>query len=324
MRARRNGSSTGTFAFGVAILAAAVLQVSLGSAGDLTGAAKGRSAMPAPVVPAQGDGTHRTAPRGPAQRAPVPAPAAPTREVAPSGSVAPVPVQSVTDARPGAPPQAPYPRSASGIEGTYASENDPQAIKVRHIMGDFYDISSPSWEGVGILDGSTYHGVFRQKGDPTTRGLGDLRIDWASLQSPIVHAIYRQPREQQVDSRWKRLGDLSWSAGSPSLVGGHPPVGVTHPAFGDYVYVEELPEVITRVQPTYPDLARENGVSGTVMVQALVVEDGTVADTRITGSIPPLDDVAVRAVRQWRFKPAMAKGVPVAVWVAVPVKFSLH
>ncbi|SRR5258706_1597467 len=321
MKARRNGSSTG-----VAILAAAVLQVSLCHAGDLTSAAKGRSAMPAPVLPVRGDSEHREAARGPAQRAPAPAPAAPTREVAPSDSVAPIPTPAPTAARPGAPPQAPYSKWSGSIkiEGTYASENDPQAIKVRHIMGDFYDISSSSWEGIGILDGSTYHGVFRQKGDPATRGLGDLRIEWTDLQNPMVHATYREPKEQQVDSRWKRLGDLSWSAGSPSLLANPSPSPTSLPAFGDYVFVEQLPEVITRAQPTYPDLARENGVQGTVMVQALVTQYGNVADTRITGSIPGLDEVAAAAVRQWRFKPAMAKGVPVAVWVAVPVKFSLH
>lgn len=96
------------------------------------------------------------------------------------------------------------------------------------------------------------------------------------------------------------------------------------PKFGDYVYVEELPEAITRVPPTYPDAARRAGVAGTVMVQALVARDGSVADVRIVKSIPPLDGAAATAVRQWRFKPAMARGQPIAVWVGIPVKFSLH
>jgi len=90
------------------------------------------------------------------------------------------------------------------------------------------------------------------------------------------------------------------------------------------VYVDELPEALVRVPPEYPDLAREAGVSGTVMVQALVGRDGTVRDTRVVKSIPMLDAVAVRAVRQWTFKPARAEGKPVAVWVGIPVKFSLH
>jgi len=96
------------------------------------------------------------------------------------------------------------------------------------------------------------------------------------------------------------------------------------PKFGDYVYVEELPEAITRVPPSYPEAARRAGVTGTVMVQALVARDGSVADARIVKSIPPLDDAALAAVRQWRFKPAMAHGDPVPVWVGIPVKFSLH
>lgn len=96
------------------------------------------------------------------------------------------------------------------------------------------------------------------------------------------------------------------------------------PAFGSHVYVEVLPEVASRAAPTYPQLAIDAGVQGTVIVQALVGRDGLVKDVRVQNSIPMLDPAALAAVRQWRFKPAMAHGRPVAVWVAVPVKFTLH
>ena len=96
------------------------------------------------------------------------------------------------------------------------------------------------------------------------------------------------------------------------------------PKYGEYVYVEELPEAITKVTPQYPDIAREASVDGTVMVQALVGRDGRVKDTRVVKSIPMLDAAAVAAVRQWVFKPALSNNKPVAVWVAVPMKFSLH
>lgn len=96
------------------------------------------------------------------------------------------------------------------------------------------------------------------------------------------------------------------------------------PRFGDYVYVEELPEAVTRVTPIYPDLAREAGVDGTVMVQALVGKDGKVKDVRVVKSIPMLDESAKAAVRKWVFKPALSNNKPVAVRVGVPVKFSLH
>jgi TonB family protein len=96
------------------------------------------------------------------------------------------------------------------------------------------------------------------------------------------------------------------------------------PKMGDYVFVEELPEAITRVAPQYPDAARNSGITGTVIVQALVDREGKVRETHVTRSIPGLDEAAVHAVEQWVFKPARSKGEPVAVWVAVPVRFNLH
>lgn len=96
------------------------------------------------------------------------------------------------------------------------------------------------------------------------------------------------------------------------------------PRFGEFVRVESLPRPLHREAPRYPDDARRAGVSGTVLIQALVDRDGRVRDIRVTHSIPVLDAAAKTAVSRWRFKPAMSQGEPVAVWVAVPVKFSLR
>jgi len=93
------------------------------------------------------------------------------------------------------------------------------------------------------------------------------------------------------------------------------------PRFGDYVYVEELPEAIEKPRPEYPEAARRAGIEGTVLVQALVGTDGRVKDTKVVKSVPGLDDAAIAAVKKWVFKPALGHGEPVAVWVAVPVKF---
>jgi protein TonB len=103
-----------------------------------------------------------------------------------------------------------------------------------------------------------------------------------------------------------------------------PPSEESMPSFGDYVYVEELPEAVQRVAPVYPDLAREAGVDGTVLVQALVDKSGKVRDVKVQKSIPMLDQAAIDAVKKWVFKPALSNNKPVAVWVAVPVKFSLN
>ena len=96
------------------------------------------------------------------------------------------------------------------------------------------------------------------------------------------------------------------------------------PQPGDAFLGDELPSVVSRMTPQYPQLARDAGVEGTVLVWALVGLGGQVEDTRVHRSIPMLDSAALEAVRQWRFTPALANRHPVRVWVAVPVRFRLH
>lgn len=100
------------------------------------------------------------------------------------------------------------------------------------------------------------------------------------------------------------------------------PSDTTLPKLGEYVAIDELPEAISKVPPSYPEVGHD--IEGTVLVQALVGTDGRIKDTMVVKSVPMLDEAAVTAVRQWVFKPAMAKGKPVAVWVAVPVRFGPH
>jgi protein TonB len=147
----------------------------------------------------------------------------------------------------------------------------------------------------------------------------------ASVPVPVPDA--EAPAEQKIASQ----EELSQASPGFSNEGNGDNIVVAPPSdelpkFGDYVYVEELPEAVTKVTPIYPDIARDAGVDGQVLVQALVGKDGRVKDVRVVAgkSIPMLDQAALTAVRQWIFKPALSNNKPVAVWVAVPVKFSLH
>jgi len=90
------------------------------------------------------------------------------------------------------------------------------------------------------------------------------------------------------------------------------------------VYIDKLPEAISKVRPDFPEAARRSGVEGVVIIKALIGVDGLVKDAMIVQSVPLLDEAAMASVRQWTFKPALRGGVPVAVWVAVPVKFSVY
>ena len=75
----------------------------------------------------------------------------------------------------------------------------------------------------------------------------------------------------------------------------------------------------------YPEAAREAGIEGRVVVQAYISEKGVVLETFILSGMPStgLDEAAVKAIRRTRFKPALQRDKPVAVWIAFPINFIL-
>jgi protein TonB len=89
-------------------------------------------------------------------------------------------------------------------------------------------------------------------------------------------------------------------------------------------HVDVLPEQLMAPAPVYPKAAIDAGIQGIVPVMARVLADGTVGETHVMRSIPALDDAAVQAVKRMRFKPASYQGKPVAAWVGVPVRFTIH
>jgi protein TonB len=84
------------------------------------------------------------------------------------------------------------------------------------------------------------------------------------------------------------------------------------------------PQKVVHVVPDYPAMARAARVSGVVIMEAVIGEDGGVRDVRILRSVPLLDEEAIRAVRQWRFTPTLLNGQPVPIVMTVTVSFSLQ
>lgn len=84
------------------------------------------------------------------------------------------------------------------------------------------------------------------------------------------------------------------------------------------------PEVLDRVLPAYPPMARKNGVQAMVVVRVLVDENGRVNEARVLRGHPLLDDAVVEAVRAWRFRPAQRDGHAVAGRKLVKIPFRLR
>ena len=75
------------------------------------------------------------------------------------------------------------------------------------------------------------------------------------------------------------------------------------------------------VAPVYPEIARNAGVTGAVIVEATIGPDGKVIDAKVLRSVPLLDQAALDAVRQWEYAPTLLNGVPVPVVMTVTINF---
>jgi len=81
--------------------------------------------------------------------------------------------------------------------------------------------------------------------------------------------------------------------------------------------------LIHQVKPTYPPLARQARIQGTVVLQAVIGKDGTIQNLRVVSGHPMLAPAALEAVKQWRYKPYFLNGEPVEVDTTINVNFTL-
>ncbi|HUG52393.1 MAG TPA: energy transducer TonB [Vicinamibacteria bacterium] len=85
----------------------------------------------------------------------------------------------------------------------------------------------------------------------------------------------------------------------------------------------KAPKLLHRVQPDYPELAKQARLSAIVIVEAMVGTDGRVESVNVLRGQPLFDDTAVAAVRQWRYKPLLLNGVPTPFILTVTLVFNI-
>ena len=83
------------------------------------------------------------------------------------------------------------------------------------------------------------------------------------------------------------------------------------------------PSPLDTVAPIYPESLRESGQDGEVKITFTVTEKGLVEDPVVTeATAPEFGEAALKAVKDWRFRPATEDGDPVSLKVSLPFKFS--
>lgn len=98
------------------------------------------------------------------------------------------------------------------------------------------------------------------------------------------------------------------------------PNGSTRLRVGGNVQAANL---VQHVDPTYPPLALQARIQGTVRFNAIIAKDGTMANLTVLSGHPMLIQAALEAVRQWLYKPTLVNGEPAEVITTIEVNFTL-
>lgn len=126
-------------------------------------------------------------------------------------------------------------------------------------------------------------------------------------------------------------GDLGFLPGSgdglpTSLIGGNRPLLPTPPPpVVRAIRTSSMLEgnLIRRVEPVYPPLARTAHIQGPVVVYALISKVGTMENVRAVSGHPLLVPATIDAVSQWRYRPYILNGEPIEVETQITVNFYL-
>jgi TonB family protein len=119
-------------------------------------------------------------------------------------------------------------------------------------------------------------------------------------------------------------GESSGPGDEPQIVRGDAAASITVNAAEQTPIASEPADVVSRsVQPSYPMLARQMKVQGSVILQALIGRDGLIQDLRIVDGPPILANAALVAVKQWHFKPHYQGTEPVETQAKITVNFTI-
>ncbi len=82
--------------------------------------------------------------------------------------------------------------------------------------------------------------------------------------------------------------------------------------------------IVSKIDPVYPEQARQKGIQGLAVLDAVIAADGSVTKLRPVTGDDQLVKAAAEAVRSWKFEPYQSSGSAVAVETTIAVEFRLN
>lgn len=85
------------------------------------------------------------------------------------------------------------------------------------------------------------------------------------------------------------------------------------------------PELLEFQRPVYPKNLRERDIEGKVILKMLIDKEGKVQEIQIfeSSGYKAFDQIAIKSVQQWRFRPARKENQQTESWVLIPINFQI-
>jgi protein TonB len=207
----------------------------------------------------------------------------------------------------------------SSVSGTAMMPRDPGKL-------DFV------WVSLSAKDKTSFLSVekdTRQKTQPTATRTGRTP-ELSAIQNFHVASETTTAQRSEEVSYDKTMAFPGPNAVAYAAAGGHPPVsdaGRQTAASGESpIFSNAYPLYRENPPPGYPEMARQQGYEGVVLVAAEILADGRVGKAVVSKSsgYAILDQTAIKAVMTWKFEPAKKSGIPYKTWAELPIKFLLN
>jgi protein TonB len=124
--------------------------------------------------------------------------------------------------------------------------------------------------------------------------------------------------QEPADGSW--IADLL-DEPAPEL---QPPEPPAKPEWVQVFSALQESKLMFKVNPVYPEIAIRARVSGTVVLSAIIDEEGSITNLKVLSGHPFLTKAAVEAVSQWKYRPTILNGEPVSVSAVVTVVFRIQ
>ena len=87
--------------------------------------------------------------------------------------------------------------------------------------------------------------------------------------------------------------------------------------------MDDQPKIIKKVSPVYPDEAKRQGISGTVVLEVIISEQGLASDIKAVKGDKLLVPAAIDALKQWIWEPGTIRGKPYPFLTTVSIRFNM-